>query len=132
MVLCDVPEYCTIIDQSGWPVGKPLCMKTKNDFITYILDEELLGKRMQLLQNFREGLDHFGLVKLMQAKPDLWESFFVTNNQSKLDADTLISLVDPTLNLGDDEAKAFAFFIDFIKDHAFCTGNLSSISFFIK
>lgn len=99
-------------------------MKTKNDFITYILVEELLGKRMQLLQKFREGLDHFGLIKLMQAKPDLWESFFVTNNQSKLDAETLISLVDPPLNLDDDEAKAFAFFIDFFKDHAFCTGNL--------
>ena len=42
--LCDIPAYCTIIDQSGWPVGRPLCMKTKNNFITYLLVEELLGK----------------------------------------------------------------------------------------
>ena len=37
-------------------------MKSKGDFVSHMLVEELVGKRLQLLQNFREGLDYFGFV----------------------------------------------------------------------
>lgn len=80
--LCDVPEYSTIIDPPGWPVGKMLNLKSKSDFLTYILVEELVGKRIQLLQNFREGLNYFGLIKMINENPALWETMFVAEKTS--------------------------------------------------
>lgn len=69
--LLDDPKYSTIVNHSGWPVGRVLNLKSKGDFITSILVEELVDKRIQLLQNFREGLDHFSLLKLMKESPNL-------------------------------------------------------------
>ena len=67
-----------MIDRSGWPIGRVLNMKSKGDFVSHMLVEELVGKRLQLLQNFREGLDLFGLVGMIKENPSLWEPLFVT------------------------------------------------------
>ena len=70
-----------------------LNLKSKDDFITYTLVEELIGKRIQLLQNFRDGLDYFGLVKLINRDPDLWKAIFVSESEKPvhLQADTFAS-----------------------------------------
>ena len=62
--------------------------------MTYMLVEELVGKRLQLLQNFREGLDYFGLVGMIKANPSLWKPLFVTENPEPMSADTFMSLVE--------------------------------------
>ena len=108
--VCDVPKYSTIIDRSGWPIGRLLNLKSKGDFITYILVEELVGKRIQLLQNFREGLDYFGLIRLIKESQHCW--------------DTFISLVKPPSHLDDVQGKAYALFMEFIKCHMGCTGKV--------
>ena len=122
--VCDVPKYSTIIDRSGWPIGRLLNLKSKGDFITYILVEELVGKRIQLLQNFREGLDYFGLIRLIKESPGLWKPMFVTGEPALLSPDTFISLVKPPSHLDDMQGKAYALFMEFIKCHMGCTGKV--------
>ena len=75
-------------------------LTSKQDFITYILVEELIGKRMDLLINFRDGLDYFGLIKLINQEPDLWKEVFVTESgkPTHLQSDDLMSLVNVSLN----------------------------------
>ena len=79
-------------------------MKSKGDFVTYMLVEELVGKRLQLLQNFREGLDYFGLVGMMKENASLWKPLFVTEKQVPLSPDAFISLVEPPS--GHDEVRS--------------------------
>ena len=40
--LCDEPKFSTVFDRSGWPIGRVLNMKSKADFVTYMLVEELV------------------------------------------------------------------------------------------
>ena len=93
--VCDVPKYSTIIDRSGWPIGRLLNLKSKGDFITNILVEELVGKRM-----------------------------FVTGEPALLSPDTFINLVKPPSHLDDVQGKAYALFMEFIKCHMGCTGKV--------
>ena len=102
-------------------------MKSKGDFVTYMLVEELVGKRLQLLQNFREGLDYFGLVGMMKENASLWKPLFVTEKQVPLSADAFISLVEPPSGHDELQARAYALFIEFIKGHKECTGKLCNI-----
>ena len=83
-----------MIDRSGWPIGRVLNMKSKGDFATHTLVEEVLGKCLQLLQNFREGLDYFGLMGMIKENPSLWEPLFVTKEPMPLSADAFISIVE--------------------------------------
>ena len=101
-----------------------LNLKSKDDFITYTLVEELIGKRIQLLQNFRDGLDYFGLVKLINRDPDLWKAIFVSESEKPvhLQADTFVSLVECPIHVNEVESKAYTTFMDFVKDHVDCTG----------
>ena len=122
--VCDVPKYSTIIDRSGWPIGRLLNLKSKGDFITYILVEELVSKIIQLLQNFREGLDYFGLIRLIKESPNLWKPMFVTGEPALLSPDTFINLVKPPSHLDDVQGKAYALFMEFIKCHMGCTGKV--------
>ena len=125
--LYDQPKFSTLIDRSGWPIGRVLNMKSKGDFVTYMLVEELVGKRLQLLQNFREGLDYFGLVGMMKENASLWKPLFVTEKQVPLSADAFISLVEPPSGHDELQARAYALFIEFIKGHKECTGKFCNI-----
>ncbi len=58
-------------------------MRSQFDFINKILIEELYNKQLPCLTSFREGLDHFGLIKLLQNNPDLWKPFFVEKDGSQ-------------------------------------------------
>ena len=78
--------------------------------MTCMLVEELLGKRLHLLQNFREGLDYFGLVGMIKGNPSLWKPLFVTKNPEPLSADTFMSLAEPPSGLEELQARAYAFF----------------------
>lgn len=98
-------------------------MKSKADFVTYMLVEELVGKRLQLLQNFRDGLNYFGLVTMLTEKPSLWKPLFVTENQAPLSADTFISLVEPPSGVNELQERAYALFIEFVKRHTESSGN---------
>ena len=97
-------------------------VKSKGDFVTYMLVEELVGKRLQLLQNFREGLDYFGLVGMIKANPSLWKPLFVTENPEPMSADTFMSLVEPPSGLEELQARAYAFFVDFVNGYTKCKG----------
>jgi hypothetical protein len=50
-------------------------MKSRFDFINQILIEELYVKRLPALTSFKEGLDHFGLLKFLEMNPDIWRPF---------------------------------------------------------
>jgi hypothetical protein len=50
-------------------------MKSRFDFVNQILIEELYVKRLPALTSFKEGLDHFGLLKFVQMNPDTWRPF---------------------------------------------------------
>jgi len=102
-------------------------MKSKGDFVTYMLVEELVGKRLQLLQNFREGLDYFGLVGMIKENPSLWKPLFVTEKRVPLSADAFISLVEPPSGHDELQARAYALFIEFIKGQTECTGKFCNI-----
>lgn len=78
--------------------------------MTCMLVEELLGKRLHLLQNFREGLDYFELVGMIKGNPSLWKPLFVTKNPEPLSADTFMSLAEPPSGLEVLQARAYAFF----------------------
>ena len=94
--------------------------------MTYMLVEELVGKRLQLLQNFREGLDYFELVGMIKANPSLWKPLFVTENPEPPSADTFMSLVEPPSGLEELQARAYAFFVDFVKGYTKCKGTFDS------
>jgi len=102
-------------------------MKSKGDFVTYMLVEELVGKRLQLLQNFREGLDYFGLVGMIKENPSLWKPLFVTEKRVPLSADAFISLVEPPSGHDELQARAYALFIEFIKGHTECTEHIPAL-----
>lgn len=125
--LLDDPKYSTIVNRSGWPVGRVLNLKSKGDFITSILVEELVDKRIQLLQNFREGLDHFSLLKLMKESPNLWKPFFLTEGPTPLSADVFMNLVEPPTEPDELQAKAYELFLEFSKDHVDCTGKVNTL-----
>lgn len=95
--------------------------------MTYMLVEELVGKCLQLLYNFREGLDYFGLVGRIKANPSLWRPLFVTENPESLNADTFMCLIDPPLGLEELQATAYAFFVEFIKGHTKCEENIPAL-----
>ena len=99
-------------------------MKSKGDFINYMLVEELVDKRLQLLQNLREGLNHFGLLKLMTQGPQLWKTLFVTEGPTPLTADVFLDLVKPPAAPDDLQAKAYDLFVAFVKDHVDCTSKV--------
>ena len=120
--LCDEPKFSTVIDTSGWPIGRVLNVKSKGDFVTYMLVEELVGKRLQLLQNFREGLDYFGLMGMIKANPSLWKPLFVREKPEPLSADTFMSLVEPPSGLQELQARAYGFFVEFVKGYTKCKG----------
>ena len=101
----------------GWPVGRLLNVKSKGDFINYMLVEQLVDKRLQLLQNLREGLNYFGLLKLMTKSPQLWKQLFVTENSAPLTADVFMDLVQPPTSLDEMQAKAYGLFVTFVMDH---------------
>lgn len=94
--------------------------------MTCMLVEELLGKRLHLLQNFREGLDYFGLVGMIKGNPSLWKPLFVTKNPEPLSADTFMSLAEPPSGLEELQARAYAFFLEFVKVYAKCKGKFES------
>ena len=77
-----------------------------------MLVEELVDKRLQLLQNLREGLNYFGLLKLMTQSPQLWKQLFVTENSAPLTADVFMDLVQPPpASLDELQAKAYGLFV---------------------
>ena len=106
-------------------------MKSKGDFVTHMLVEELVGKRLQLLQNFREGLDYFGLVGMIKENPSLWEPLFVTKETVPLSADAFISLFECPSIQEELQARAYALFREFVKGHEECTGKFCSSKTFL-
>ncbi|XP_028412592.1 uncharacterized protein LOC114535489 [Dendronephthya gigantea] len=117
--LLDEPRFSSIVDRSGWPVGRVLSIKSRVDFISQILIEELYDKRLPSLISFKEGLDHFGLIKFIQMSPDTWKPFFVANDGSQeisLTAKKFLSLVqsDPK---SDEEKITYSYFGDFLEKH---------------
>ena len=91
-------------------------MKSRFDFINQILIEELYDKRLPALTSFREGLDSFGLVKLMQINPDTWKPFFVTKTgirDEPLTAKKFLSLIHSEPK-NDDEERAYTHFRHFL------------------
>lgn len=115
-----------MVDRSGWPIGKVLNMKSKGDFVTHMLVEELVGKRLQLLQSFREGLDYLGFVGMIKENPSLWEPLFVTKEPVPLSADAFISLFECPSIWEELQARAYALFREFVKGHEECTGKFCS------
>lgn len=113
-----------MIDRSGWPIGRVLNMKSKGDFVSHMLVEELVGKRLQLLQNFREGLDYFGLVGMIKENPSLWEPV-------PLSADAFISLFECPSSREELQARAYALFREFVKAHEECIGKFCSSKTFL-
>ena len=91
-------------------------MKSRFDFINQILIEELYDKRLPALTSFREGLDSFGLVKLMQINPDTWKPFFVAKTgirDEPLTAKKFLSLIHSEPK-NDDEERAYTHFSHFL------------------
>ena len=91
-------------------------MRSRFDFINQILIEELYDKRLPCLTSFREGLDHFGLIKLLQMNPNGWKQFFVDKDgrQSKpLTAKDFLSLVKSEPK-SEEEEQAYAHFSTFL------------------
>ena len=79
------------MDRSGWPVERIITQKTKQEFITQLLAEELITKRTVALNRFREGLNHFGLLDMM-GSTDVGRDLFVTSNtKGTLTAEKLLS-----------------------------------------
>lgn len=120
-----------MIDRSGWPIGRVLNIKSKGDFVSHMLVEELVGKRLQLLQNFREGLDYFGLVGMIKENPSLWEPLFVTKEPVPLSADAFISLFECPSSREELQARAYALFREFVKAHEECIGKFCSSKTFL-
>lgn len=89
-----------------------------------MLVEELVDKRLQLLQNLREGLKYFGLLKLMTQSLQLWKQLFVTENSAPLTADVFMDLVQPPTSLDELQAKAYGLFVIVVMDHMDCTGKV--------
>lgn len=92
--LLDDLNYSIIVDRFGWLVGRVLNLKLKGDFIIFILVEEFVDKRIQFLQNFREGLDYFSFLKLMKESFNLWKLFFLIEGFIFLSVDVFMNFVE--------------------------------------
>ena len=82
---------------------------------------------MDLLINFRDGLDYFGLVKLINQEPDLWKEVFVpgSGKPTHLQSDDFMSLVKPPTYISKVQTKVYAWFTEFIKDYGNLTGEFT-------
>ena len=82
---------------------------------------------MDLLINFSDGLDYFGLIKLINQEPDLWKEVFVpeSGKPTHLQSDDFMSLVKPPTYLSKEQTKVYAWFTEFIKDYGNLTGKFT-------
>ena len=99
-------------------------MRSRFDFINQILIEELYDKRLPCLTSFREGLDHFGLIKLLHNNPDLWKTFFIDKDGSQSKPITAKDFLDLLKSepKSDEEKQAYAHFNTFLGKHENLTG----------
>ena len=114
--LQDEHKFCSIVDRSGWPIVCVINMKSRFDFISQILMEEWFDKQLSALKNFREGLDHFGLLCLMERNPDTWKPLFMKDDASSskhITAGKFLSLVlsEPKTDM---EKRAYSQFVHFV------------------
>lgn len=122
--LCDDLKYSTLIDRSLRPVGRLLNVKSKGDFINYMLVEELADKRLQLLQNFR-GLKLLWPLEVDDKKPPSMETIVCSRKPSTVNAIyVFMDLVQPPTSPDELQAKAYGLFVTFVMGYTDCTGKV--------
>ena len=102
-------------------------MKSRFDFVNQILIEELYDKRLPALTSFREGLDHFGLLRFTRMYPDTWRPFFVAEPEGELlTAKTFLAMVhsEPGNN---EETRAYTHFCQFLNKYEGQSGTADCI-----
>jgi hypothetical protein len=114
--LYEEATFCSIIDRSGWPTESVINMKSRFDFVSHILIEELYDKRLPCLQSFREGLDHFGLLRFLQKNPEGWRPFFVKEDTSQqISSEKFLSLLTSKPK-NEEEKRAYAHLVQFANE----------------
>jgi hypothetical protein len=114
--LYEEATFCSIIDRSGWPTESVINMKSRFDFVSHILIEELYDKRLPCLQSFREGLDHFRLLRFLQKNPEGWRPFFVKEDTSQqISSEKFLSLLTSKPK-NEEEKRAYAHLVQFVNE----------------
>ena len=76
-VILESDENLYLIDQSGWPSGRVLSVTTRDHFVSEILQEELVIKRLRELRAIRQGLDDLMIVGHLQVHEQAMRRLFV-------------------------------------------------------
>lgn len=111
-----------IVDSCGWPIERLVTVFNKHELTQQLLCEELLTKRMDALNNFREGLNYFGLVDLLKDSPAIGQVLFVPQSSNQLTAEDFLKCLDSTKPNKPEELKAYNHFISFVKEYEQETG----------
>lgn len=74
--------YQEIINQSKWPIGKMINIKTKHSFIQQLIINEVIFQRIPQIMALQEGLETLGVLDLVRKYPELCKEMFVCKQES--------------------------------------------------
>ena len=99
-----------------------ITVESKDELIQLLLCEELLTKRIDGLDNLREGLNYFGLVDLLKTAPNLGEDLFIGRVSNSVSADQLLKYCQLQEPSKPEELAASKHLLAFVKEFENATG----------
>ena len=112
--ITDTPTALFLLNQSSWSITEAVTMLNKSYLLQKLIFEEVITRREGSLQAFRRGLNHLGLVPLLQSFPDMMKPIFVAE-PVKLTAESFLSLIVSLKPQEAEQRHAFDFFCAFVQ-----------------
>lgn len=109
-------KYLAIINSSGWPPTKMLTPQNKAEFLSGLIQQELVVKRECAILAFGRGLELLKMLSIIRHHDVELRDAFVYNCTKKLTAETLISLIHAKPPIGRKRRRTYYWFLDYIRD----------------
>lgn len=111
--ILDEHRYMAIVNASGWPTTKMLTPSNKAEFLSGLIQQEVVYKRDSAIAAFGRGLELLSLLTLIRQHPEELRDALVYSSK-KISSEDLYKLIISKPPLGGQRLQAYRWFMEYI------------------